>query len=290
MDLTTTISHSNPTQKPPTHHHKPHNHQPLPTMTSLTTLPGEIRNLIYSYALSYDSPLTILTQGPNFHTYHHDPTTNTHKRVVENLPLVCKQLHRETLGLVYRYNDIAFTSPFRAMRTCSWFLWRAPKNVQDRLRKVIVVEKRPQDARRMYESIGALLTGRTHRGVYDFCKTHPRVSVVVRMDGDAAPGWVASAMVGSVDVSTLMGMFDLVRVVGLGLALRDEHAVTEMAQELANGDFVQLFREYVESMLWSDADRSKVLQNYRATPMASFVGEMDDELWVLAKMMFERGC
>ena len=70
----------------------------------------------------------------------------------------------------------------------------------------------------MYESIGALLTGRIYRGVYDFCKTHPRVSVVVRMDGDAAPGWVASAMVGSVDVSTLMGMFDL-RVVE---ALREQ--------------------------------------------------------------------
>lgn len=142
----------------------------------------------------------------------------------------------------------------------------------------------------MYESIGALLTGRIHRGVYDFCKTHPRVSVVVRMDGEVVPGWIASAMVESVGVPTLTGMFDLVRVVSLGLALRDEHAVTEMAQDLANGDFVWLFREYVEGMLWSDADRSKVLQNYRATPMASFVGDMDDELWVLAKRMFERGC
>ncbi|OSS49087.1 hypothetical protein B5807_05319 [Epicoccum nigrum] len=122
-------------------------------------LPGELRNMIYSYALSYNSPLTIRAQGSKFHTYHHNRTTNTRKRVVENLPLVCKQLRYETQGLVYSCNDIAFDSPLKAMRTCSMFLRRAPESVQNRLRRVIVVEKRAEDFRRMYKRIGAVLTG-----------------------------------------------------------------------------------------------------------------------------------
>jgi hypothetical protein len=271
-------------------------------MNFLTILPGELRNLIYSYALSYDTPLTIRPdspvairpEGPNFHTYLHDPVTNTQKRVVENLPLVCKQLHHETLGLIYRYNDIAFTSA-KAMRMCSRFLRGAPENVQKRLRKVIVFEKRPKDPTRMYKRVGALLTGQIHRGVYDFCNEHPRVGVVVRMGGEGDPGWVVSAMVGSVDdVPALTEGILPLRVVSLWLALRNGYTgdceFPEKAQKVAEGDFMQAFREFVEELLWQDADRSKVLGNYRATPIASFEGEMGDEMFVLAKEMFERGC
>jgi hypothetical protein len=126
--------------------------------------------------------------------------------------------------------------------------------------------------------------------VYDFCKTHPRASIVVRMECSFIPDLTSTARVESVDVTTLTGTLDLVGIVSLGLALRDEYAVPEMTERLAEGGFVRRFQEYVKSMLWCDADRSKVLRNYRATPIASFVGEMDDELWVLAKRMFERGC
>lgn len=256
-------------------------------MNFLTILPGELRNKIYSYALCYDSPLIIRTQGPQFHTYYYDRSTNTRKRVIENLPLVCKQVHYETLGLIYRYNDIAFEAPSEAMRTCSRFLRRAPENVLKRLRKIIVVEKRRQNATRVCERIGALLTGQKHRGVYKFCQTHPRASVVVRMDGDSFPIWIASAMLASIDAGTL----ELVGLVGFGLALRDEYTVLGTAQEPNKRDSVRCFQRYVEGMLWHNADRSRVLQNYRATPIAaSFVDEMDDELWILAKSMFERGC
>lgn len=240
---------------------------------------AEVRNLIYAYALTFDKPVTIRSKGSKFYTCHFGKTDEEWKRV-NNIAFVCRQLHYETKGLIYRFNAIEFNHKVgrsTAIQTCSRFLRSAPKDLKRSLRQITVIEKKSRDADTEFSWIGTVLTGLRNEDVYDFCRTHRRAHVIVRVDREFA-------------LKGFHGQFYLLELLALRMTLRDQQLVDVPEGLTRENQLLQMYKKIIEDCIWQIADRSMVLDNYRATHTASWIEGMDGDMWDLAKGIFEEGC
>lgn len=78
---------------------------------SLLTLPGELRNLIYEYSLTYPNALYVvdnLTEPISEPTFHALGLQDAQSSELNQLQYVNRQLQKETVGLELKHNSICF--------------------------------------------------------------------------------------------------------------------------------------------------------------------------------------
>jgi hypothetical protein len=168
-------------------------------------LPAELRNDIYSYALSHQHPIlaTIrsmhsplaLVRTPKLYVREHsiaDQPANTVNQPDETVPeveanqlrFVCKQMWQETKRLSSRYNDIVFWhEPYRpALATCTAFLANVSLFNQRRIRKIVIVEEDTYQTGEPWYDIGQLLIRNRYPIICGFCARNASTRVILRLD------------------------------------------------------------------------------------------------------------
>ncbi|RMZ73701.1 hypothetical protein GMOD_00009451 [Pyrenophora seminiperda CCB06] len=167
-----------------------------PPKPTLLTLPSEIRNTIYAYALSHTNPVlatfdyvfpTRFEQTPIPKLYFQDQDILAYYprprdgpgRILEaeanQLRYVCRQLHVETNGLSLRYNDIVVWHVGRVgggLAACSIFLSSIAPRHHKHLRTVSVMANWLEDGLFSEREIGKLVTGKLHPYLYEFCRNN----------------------------------------------------------------------------------------------------------------------
>ena len=76
---------------------------------NLLTLSGELRNLIYEYALTYSNALYVVdnpTEPTSKPTFHALGLQGAESSELKQLQYVSRQLRKETEGLELKYNSI----------------------------------------------------------------------------------------------------------------------------------------------------------------------------------------
>jgi hypothetical protein len=169
-------------------------------------LPAELRNEIYSYALSHQHPVLATIRSthtplapvrtPKFYVRGHsiaDQPIDTTNQPVESLELsaktteqpdetvphmdadqlryVCKQIWQETKGLSLRYNDIVFwhESNRPVLAICAEFLESLSSSDQRRIRMIFIVEKYTYQTGTPWYDVGQLLIGNRYTIIREFC-------------------------------------------------------------------------------------------------------------------------
>jgi hypothetical protein len=144
-------------------------------------LPGEIRNLIYGFALTDDDPLhhRVVRSREGFY----NSECNSEAKEFNQLQYVCKQLRKETAGLELRHNDLVFYGEDGARRFQDFAQsllppWRA------RLRNIFITE--PQET---VMSHGISLR-RLHKGAISpllaLCKSLPFLVIYIELSDSEA--------------------------------------------------------------------------------------------------------
>ncbi|KAF2164998.1 hypothetical protein M409DRAFT_24899 [Zasmidium cellare ATCC 36951] len=103
---------------------------PMQSKPPLLTLPRVLRDIIYEYALKTDVTVEFQRTG----LYNEAPLVNT-----PGLPLVCKQLHRESIQLYYMYSKFILRIN---MDIFNW-LRRLPIRYRQLLRCVRLIQDAP---------------------------------------------------------------------------------------------------------------------------------------------------
>jgi hypothetical protein len=168
-------------------------------------LPAELRNDIYSYALSHQHPILATIRNthtslapvrtPELYVRGHsiaDQPAETVAQPDETVPeveanqlrYVCKQMWQETKGLSLRYNDIVFWhEPYRpALATCAKFLANVSLSDQRRIRKIVIVEDDTYQTGTPWYDIGQLLIGNGYPIIRELCARNPSTQVILRLD------------------------------------------------------------------------------------------------------------
>lgn len=175
----------------------------------LLNIPPELRNKIYSHLLAHDLPILIHTSilHPRLRTRCTPGSASGHNP----LALVCRQTYGEIVGLIFSHNTLEFhanaSAYTTALQTCTDFLETRTKTLRSCLRRITIVE-----SRFTLSAISQILTGRMYGDVYAFCVAHPRVKVILRLEGRPP-------------VDTAQFMWQLVALEAMRAALRDEDLV-----------------------------------------------------------------
>ncbi|KAF2787720.1 hypothetical protein K505DRAFT_342715 [Melanomma pulvis-pyrius CBS 109.77] len=171
------------------------------------TLPRELRDEIYEYALTEEwglashhrKPYSILVaaRGPPSGTDEEEMNQNWEDdRLAEasamksmesnRLVYVCRQLHRETLGLGLKFNDLTFyhTEKMCALSHFGRFIQHCPTTLQRYVRKITVVQDNSHRSWVWYDKfvMKSLAGDGVAAPLYNFCLTHPDVQAVVRFN------------------------------------------------------------------------------------------------------------
>jgi len=263
-------------------------------MATFFTLPRELRYIIYQYALTFDELIHVSTNQRLYrYTLQRNLTvpkedkrkyktrksiTVHHEKIVaqSNLKLVCQQMHKDIRDVTYHFSEIQFHEKdcegTPVLQACVNYLNAVPERARTRLRRIVIIETPISSYMTMLPKLAMSLTGTRHQAIYAFCRDHPTVQVMLRLDRTPF------------HPTTLH--------IALRMALRDETLPAFPEKHWGNtlGPWDHE-REDMEAAPWSDADKSNLLSNYRVTLTSTPWGEdMRPRERGLAERLFEEGC
>ncbi|KAF3034193.1 hypothetical protein E8E11_004557 [Didymella keratinophila] len=171
----------------------------------LLIIPGELRNRINFYLLSYDLPIRIHSEviGSETKPQCMSKTAGSHY----SLALTCRQAYQEALGLVFTYNALEFhtkTSLRSALQTFTDFIRSQPSTAHPFMRKITIL-----DTIVSLPALGEILTDKLHSNVHMFYAENPQARVILRLDDP-------------LDISTIACLYQSLTLSAWRAALRDE--------------------------------------------------------------------
>ncbi|KAF2712580.1 hypothetical protein K504DRAFT_499664 [Pleomassaria siparia CBS 279.74] len=223
------------------------------------TLPRELRDIIYQYALSLEHGLTNAADGSS-ETVQLIAYAPPEYIFANPLKYVCRQLHKETRGVALAWNDlvIRFTNSMSACDVFGTFLNTCSPTRRKCLKKVVIVEKTTFDNfSDKYRKWICLMCGAEKPFLYDYCLQHPDARVIVRHDASLR-------LVHSDD-----NEFDYMRLwtfqhAGLRMAFRQDYGVSFSSIEVASTDLLD-FPSNERRTLQTEGQLREVLPNLRCT-------------------------
>lgn len=173
------------------------------------TLPGEIRNLIYDYALAYETGLIGILEpsAPQPIITFWD---QERRNAANMLKYVCRQLRQETTALRVRYNLITFEGQIRrrdlfqenaqvlripamdfifptriefsALQQLEKYILMCEQNKEEYPRKIEVQQYRSEIGASKWfaTSWASILVGLQYPWLHNFCSKYPLVKIVIR--------------------------------------------------------------------------------------------------------------
>ncbi|KAF2478323.1 uncharacterized protein BDR25DRAFT_309095 [Lindgomyces ingoldianus] len=148
----------------------------------LLSIPRELRDEIYEYALSEDNGLTVQPTNNGFKLWaiwhKHDEEV---RRDPTPLKLVCHQLYEETKDLVLKLNPLLFSSTdtVRGTKLFTNFIQNgcSPTNHQ-LIKKVIIREGTHHDVD-LSAGFQGFVSTKSPSVLFSFCRSHPNTSVII---------------------------------------------------------------------------------------------------------------
>jgi hypothetical protein len=253
----------------------------------------ELRDIIYEYALTFDEIASFTThQRVCCCTLQRHTTAlkeDKRKRRIRtstvvhhektfakcNMKLVCQQMHEEVHGVAHQFGKVQFHSEkheeISALQACHEYLNTVPKRVRTGLRRIVMIERPTSSYINMLPKMAMALTDARYRAICAFCRDRATAQVILRLDRTPY------------HPTTLH--------VALRMALRDQtlDAFPEKHSSTISRT-LDYERKDMEAVLWTDANRSDLLSNYRVTlTSAAWDKDTRPQERGLAERLFEEG-
>jgi hypothetical protein len=185
------LDHSLVAEGPPTHRTS----ESLATPSRLLTLPQELRDLIYKYALTEPEGLSTTTDSSpssNIRLCQLESTLRYPSQESNQLRYVCRQLHFETNALGLMYNTIQFVDNNHGSAYSLFARFRTLGSLETlrRLKRVVIFDAlTPTNLTQVKKLMERSFLGPS--GIVEFSRAYPNTVVLVRFN------WAQDPMFGS---------------------------------------------------------------------------------------------